>query len=139
MGEMNGKVCIVTGSNSGIGKETALALANMGATVVMVVRNPERGERAHTEIMNETGNHTTDLMICDLSSMESIRQFAKGFRSKCDKLHVLVNNAGVFVGKREFTADGFERTLAVNYFAHFFSRTNCFPYSNTAHRLESST
>ena len=119
MGEMNGKVCIVTGSNSGIGKETALALANMGATVVMVVRNPERGERARTEIMNETGNRATDLMICDLSSMESVRQFAKEFRSKCDKLHVLVNNAGVFVGKREFTVDGFERTLAVNYFAPF--------------------
>ena len=119
MGEMNGRVCIVTGSNSGIGRETALAFANMGATVVMVVRNPERGERARREIINETGNRATDLMICNLSSMKSVRKFAKEFRSKYDRLHVLVNNAGVFVGKREFTVDDFERTLAVNYFAPF--------------------
>lgn len=119
MGEMNGKVCIVSGSNSGIGKETALALANMGATVVMVVRNPERGERARAEIIDETGNRAADLMICDLSSMESIRQFAKEFKTKYDRLNVLINNAGTYVSKRQNTIDGFERTLAVNYLGPF--------------------
>ncbi len=65
-----GKICLVTGSNSGIGKETAIALAKMGATVVMVVRNRERGEKAQREIIKRSGNNSIDLMICDLSSME---------------------------------------------------------------------
>jgi NAD(P)-dependent dehydrogenase (short-subunit alcohol dehydrogenase family) len=73
---MKGKIWIVTGSNSGIGKETALALAEMGATVVMVVRNRERGERACLEIINEAQNDDIRLMICDLASESSIRKFA---------------------------------------------------------------
>jgi len=119
MTEMNGKVCIVTGSNSGIGKETALALANMGATVVMVVRSPERGEKARAEIVKKTGNAATALMICDLSSTDLIRQFTKEFKNKYDRLDVLINNAGVVLSKRQTTVDGFERTLAVNYLGLF--------------------
>ena len=68
MSEIQGKVCIVTGSNSGIGKETALALASMSANVVMAVRNQERGGRARAEIVKVSGNDATDLMICDMSS-----------------------------------------------------------------------
>ncbi|KUO39206.1 MAG: hypothetical protein AVW05_04635 [Hadesarchaea archaeon DG-33] len=71
---MKDKVCIVTGSNSGIGNETALALSNLGAKVVMVVRNKERGEKALSEIIKKTGNHNAVLMICDLSSFNSIRR-----------------------------------------------------------------
>ncbi len=119
MDEMRGKVCIVTGSSSGIGKEIALALANMSATVVNVVRNRERGEKALNVIINKTVSHAADLMICDISSMESIKQFANEFRHKYDRLDVLINNAGTFVGKRQITIDGFERTLAVNYLAPF--------------------
>lgn len=114
---MKGKVCIVTGSNSGIGKETALALAQMGATVVMAVRNPERGEKARQEIIHKTGNNGTLLMICDLSSMASIRQFTKEFKDKHDRLDVLLNNAGAVFSKRQTTIDEFERTLAVDYLA----------------------
>jgi NAD(P)-dependent dehydrogenase (short-subunit alcohol dehydrogenase family) len=69
------KVCIVTGSNSGIGKETALALAEMGATVVTVVRNKESGEKACSEIIEVSGNNSIDLMLCDLSSMKSNRRW----------------------------------------------------------------
>ncbi len=76
LSEMQGKICLVTGSNSGIGKETALSLSKMGATVVMVVRNKDRGEKAQKEIAKQSGNNSVDLMICDLSSMESIRQFS---------------------------------------------------------------
>jgi NAD(P)-dependent dehydrogenase (short-subunit alcohol dehydrogenase family) len=119
MNAMKNKVCIVTGSNSGIGKETALALSSMNATVVMVVRNRERGEKARTEIVDKTGNHATDLMICDLSSMDSIRQFAKEFVKKHDRLDVLINNAGAVFSKRQTTVDGFERTLAVDYLGPF--------------------
>lgn len=116
---MDGKVCIVTGSNSGIGKETALALAEMGATVVMAVRDAEKGENARAEILEQTGNTKTDLMICDVASLDSIRQFAREFTEKYDRLDVLINNAGCTIHKRQVTIDGFERTLAVNYLGPF--------------------
>ena len=117
--EMKGKICIVTGSNSGIGKETALSLAKTGAHVVMVVRSQDRGEKARLEIVKQTGNNSIDLMICDLSSMDSIRRFVKEFKRKYDRLDVLVNNAGAMFNKREVTPEGFERTLAVNYLGPF--------------------
>jgi NAD(P)-dependent dehydrogenase (short-subunit alcohol dehydrogenase family) len=119
MSEMQNKICIVTGSNSGIGKETAISLAKMGAAVVMVVRSKERGEKAQKEIMKQSGNNSVDLMICDLSSMESIRHFAKEFKKKYKQLDVLVNNAGAVYNKREITPEGFERTFAVNYLGPF--------------------
>ncbi len=119
MNWIKGKICIITGSNSGIGKETAIALARMEATIVMVVRNQERGEKARTEIVKQTGNDSVDLMICDLSSMDSIRHFAEEFKKKYDRLHVLINNAGASFSKREVTPEGFERNFAVNYLGPF--------------------
>ena len=119
MSEMKGRVCIVTGSNSGIGKETALALAKMSATVVMVVRNQERGEKSRAEIVRQSGCSSMDLMICDMSSMDSIRRFAETFRNRYKRLDVLINNAGAVVSKRQVTSEGFERTLAVNYLGPF--------------------
>ncbi len=119
MTEMQGKICLVTGSNSGIGKETVLGLAKMGATVVMVVRNKERGEKAQKEIMKQSGNNSVDLMICDLSSMESIRHFSAEFKNKYKRLDVLINNAGASFSKREVTQEGFERNFAINYLGPF--------------------
>jgi NAD(P)-dependent dehydrogenase (short-subunit alcohol dehydrogenase family) len=116
---IKGKICIITGSNSGIGKETAIALARMGATIVMVVRDQERGEKARTEMVKQTGNSFVDLMICDLSSMDSIRKFAEEFKKKYDRLDVLINNAGASFSKRELTSEGFERNFAVNYLGPF--------------------
>ena len=116
---MKGKICIITGSNSGIGKETATNLVKMGATIIMVVRDQERGEKARTEIVKQTGNNSVDLMICDLSSMDSIRHFVKEFKKKYDRLDVLVNNAGAMFNKREVTSEGFEKTVAVNYLGPF--------------------
>ncbi len=117
--QMTGKVCVVTGSNSGIGKETALALAEMGATVVMVARNQERGQRALEEIVTRTGNHSVNLMICDMSSMASIRSFATELKKKYRHIDVLINNAGAEFVKRQVTAEGFEQTFAVDYLAPF--------------------
>ena len=85
MSEMKGQICVVTGSNSGIGKETAVSLAAMGATVVMVVRDQERGEKARSEIVKQTRNNSVDLMFCDLSSMDSIRHFANEFKKRYDR------------------------------------------------------
>ncbi|MHA1936246.1 MAG: SDR family oxidoreductase [Candidatus Thorarchaeota archaeon] len=127
MSEMSGKVCIVTGSNSGIGKETALALAKMGATVVMVARNQERCEIALAEIIENTGSSSIDLMLCDLSSMDEVRQFTNAFKNKYDRLDVLINNAGAVFSKRQTTVDGFESTLAVNYLAPFLMTYELLP------------
>jgi NAD(P)-dependent dehydrogenase (short-subunit alcohol dehydrogenase family) len=114
-----GKVCVVTGSNSGIGKETALALAEMGATVVLVVRNQEKGQKALEEIVAKTGNRSVSLMVCDMSSMASIRSFASDLKKRYDHLDVLINNAGAEFAKRQVTSDGFEQTFAVDYLAPF--------------------
>ena len=117
--DMSGKICIVTGANSGIGKVTALELAKKGATVVMLCRNPQRGEAAMSEIKQKSGNDSVDLIIADLASMDSIRQFAADFKAKYDKLHVLVNNAGVHVAERIVTVDGYEYTFAINHLGYF--------------------
>lgn len=127
MSTMKERVCIVTGSNSGIGKETALALANMEAKVVMVVRNREQGEVARDDVIERSGKSSIDLMICDLASMGSIRQFTEAFKNKYGRLHVLINNAGAVFYDRQITVDGFERTIAVNYVAPFFLTNELLP------------
>jgi len=116
---MREKVCIVTGANSGIGKETALGLAKEGVSLVMLVRNPERGQEAKDYIIAESSNEHVDMMVCDLSSMAEIRRFTVEFSQRYNRLDILVNNAGAVFSKREVTIDGFERSLAVNYLAPF--------------------
>ncbi|MEO9363604.1 MAG: SDR family oxidoreductase [Nitrososphaera sp.] len=117
---MEGRVCLVTGSTSGIGKEIAAGLAKMGATVVLAGRSRDRCEAA-VQVIAARGVPSSLLsyIVADFSSQESVRRLAKEFIDNHDKLHVLVNNAGVFMQKRELTADGIERTLAVNHLAPF--------------------
>jgi NAD(P)-dependent dehydrogenase (short-subunit alcohol dehydrogenase family) len=117
--DMAGRVCLVTGASSGIGKETARGLAALGATVVMAVRDRNRGERVRDEIVSDTRNSEVHLEICDLLLMDSVREFAKRFASSHDSLDVLVNNAGGVFNERQTTPEGFERTLALNYLAPF--------------------
>ena len=117
--QLSGKTCIVTGANTGIGKETALGLAKLGATVVMVCRDHERGEAALREIKQRSSNDRVELMICDFSSQNSIRQFASGFKQRYDRLDVLVNNAGVVFRERSMTEDGLESTFAINHLGYF--------------------
>ena len=93
---MQGKICMITGANSGIGKATALGLAQMGATVVLVSRDRARGEEAQNEIKAKSGNDAIDLLLADLSSQQSIRQLVADFKQRYTRLHVLINNAGVF-------------------------------------------
>ena len=116
---MTGKVCIVTGSNTGIGKETALGLAKLGATVVMVCRDRERGEAAQRDIKEKSGYDRIELMLCDFSSQNSIRRFAEDFKQQHERLDVLVNNAGVVLRERSMTEDGFESTFAINHLGYF--------------------
>ena len=116
---MQGKVCIVTGANSGIGKATSLGLAQMGATVVMVCRDRTKGEEAQNEIKTKSGNDAIDLLLAELSSQDSIRQLVENFQQHYTQLHVLINNAGGVNLSRRDTVDGFEMTFAVNYLAPF--------------------
>jgi len=116
---MNGKTCIVTGANAGIGKATALGLAKMGAKVVMVCRSRERGEVALAEITRESGNDSVSLLLADLSSQTAIRNLAADFTATSPSLHVLINNAGMIPKRRTVTEDGLETQFAVNHLAYF--------------------
>jgi NAD(P)-dependent dehydrogenase (short-subunit alcohol dehydrogenase family) len=112
---MTGKTCLITGANSGIGKETALGLARMGARVVLVCRNQQKGQNALAEIQRETGSSQLDLLVADTSSFGSVRALAGQVRQRYPRLDVLINNAGAAVRYRTVSADGIEMTLAGNY------------------------
>lgn len=116
---MTGKVCIVTGANSGIGKATALGLAQQGAHVVMVCRNAAKGQAAKAEIESQTGNTHIDLLLANLASQQAIRQLADKILANYERIDVLVNNAGVYLGSRSVTDEGYESTFAINHLAYF--------------------
>lgn len=116
---MQGKICLVTGSSTGIGKVTARELARMGATVVMICRNRARGEAAQAEIKAASGSDKVDLIVADLSSLAEVRRAAEEFKQKYTQLHVLIHNAGGINQARRITPDGFEATFAANYLAPF--------------------
>ena len=116
---MQNKICMVTGATSGMGKATAAALAQMGATVILVARNQVKGEAVRDEIRAESGNPSVEVMFADLSSQDSVRELADTFQRSYHHLHVLVNNAGGIFFRRETTADGLETTFAVNHLAPF--------------------
>lgn len=116
---MKGKTCLVTGANSGVGYQTTLGLAIMGAHVVMVCRDKGRGEAAQREIRATTSNKSIDLLIADISSQIEVRRLAEQVKSRYKRLDVLINNAGISVGKCQESVDGVEMTFATNYLGHF--------------------
>ncbi|MEU7867399.1 SDR family oxidoreductase [Dactylosporangium sp. NPDC049140] len=119
MTTMRGKVCLVTGGTSGIGRETAARLAELGATVIVVGRDPERGRAAVKEIRHRAPGAEVDLLTADLSSLAEVRRLAAEVLERYDRLDVLDNNAGVIMLERRFTADGYETMFAVNHLAPF--------------------
>jgi NAD(P)-dependent dehydrogenase (short-subunit alcohol dehydrogenase family) len=116
---MQDKVCLVTGANAGLGKATALALAKMGATVVMVARSQARGEAALAGVRQASGSDKVQLLLADLSSMESVRQLAATVQASYGRLDVLVNNAGAMFNDRQVSVDGYEMTFALNHLSYF--------------------
>jgi NAD(P)-dependent dehydrogenase (short-subunit alcohol dehydrogenase family) len=115
----SGKTAIITGATSGIGAEAAFAMAQSGIHLVLPVRNLAKGETIKNAILGVAHNAQVDLMECDLSSMDSIRTFAKNFSEKFPRLDILVNNAGVWESSRKTSADGIELTFAVNHLAPY--------------------
>jgi NAD(P)-dependent dehydrogenase (short-subunit alcohol dehydrogenase family) len=116
---IDNKLCIVTGANSGIGKETVRAFAEQGAYVVMVCRNQQRAEEAKDELIADTGHAGIEVMLADLAVQHDIHQLADQIINKFDNVDILVNNAGLIADEREETIDGIEKTLAVNHLAPF--------------------
>ncbi len=116
---MRDKLCLVTGANSGIGRATAEELARRGATVVMLCRDRGRGEAARARIATRVDGARLELLIADLASQRSVRRAAEEFKSAHPRLDVLINNAGVFWGRRQVTGDGLEATFAINHLGHF--------------------
>ena len=116
---MKNKICLITGGNSGIGKAAAIQLAKKGATVVILSRSKERGQQAVKDIIALSGNANIDLLVADLASQKSVRNAVQEFKSKYNSLHVLINNAAVFLPNRTETEEGIESTFAINYLSHF--------------------
>lgn len=121
MNNLEGKVCIVTGSTSGIGLATAKELSKMGATIVLVARNVARGKAALAEVIEYSRNENTDLLMCDFSLESSIIAFTDTFKRRYNRLDVLVNNAGMMSNKRRETESGIELTFAVNHLGYFIT------------------
>lgn len=117
--DLTGKTVLITGGNSGIGKATAIELARKNAMVVISSRNKEKGEAARAEIVARSGNENVELLLADLSSQDSVHKLANEFETTHEKLHVLINNAGVYLTKRTTTVDGLESTFAINYLGPF--------------------
>ncbi|MCB0743646.1 MAG: SDR family NAD(P)-dependent oxidoreductase [Ignavibacteriae bacterium] len=117
--DQRGKVVIVTGSSSGIGFEAAKALTNKNAKVIIAVRNLEKGENAKSKILSENKNADIVLMKLDLADLSSVKSFAEEFKSKFNKLDLLINNAGVMIPPYSKTKDGFELQMGTNHFGHF--------------------
>jgi len=117
--DQSGKIVIVTGANSGIGYEAARALARKGATVIMACRSLDKGRSAWEKIEAENLDGTVTLLQLDLADLSSVKQFIEGFRSKYNRLDLLINNAGVMATPYGQTADGFEMQFGTNHLGHF--------------------
>lgn len=119
MADMNGKTAIITGATNGIGKETALGLAQMGAHVALVGRDARKGAAVVAAIKEQSGNPAVDFLRADLSVQAEVRALADEILARYPRIDVLVNNAGGVFGQRQLTADGIEQTFAFNHLAYF--------------------
>ncbi|MDP7165897.1 MAG: SDR family NAD(P)-dependent oxidoreductase, partial [Candidatus Marinimicrobia bacterium] len=114
-----GKVCIITGATNGIGKEAAMNLAEMGFTLGLVGRNPEKIDATCSSIQTKTGNKNIKFFQADLSLMSSVQRLAEKIKSTYNKIDVLLNNAGAYFADFGTTEEGFENTFALNHLSYF--------------------
>lgn len=125
--KMTQKSILITGANSGMGKALSLKFASEGYKVIMLCRDSSRGNQALQEVIEKTKNHDTELLLCDLASLDSIRKATTGFLTHHQKLDILVNNAGVILPGYHLTQDGFELQFGVNHLGHFLLTALLFP------------
>lgn len=119
MPDQSGKTVVVTGGNSGLGFETAKALAQKGADVVLACRSESKGEAAKTAILTEYPEAKVIVMALDLMDLSSIKSFAQMFTKNYSQLHILINNAGIMTSPYGLTKDGFESQMGTNHLGHF--------------------
>lgn len=119
MPDLTGKTAIVTGANTGIGYETALALYEAGAHVILACRNEEHAQQALNKMQSQNGKGSLEIGVLDLASLESVKQFAGDIISKHKQLHLLINNAGVMIPPPSKTVEGYELQFGVNFIGHF--------------------
>lgn len=119
MPDQTGKVAVITGANSGVGYESALALARKGAHVVMACRSLEKAERARQDILQAVPNARVDVLLLDLGNLHSVRAFADAFNAGYARLDILMNNAGLMAPPYGTTADGLELQIGTNHLGHF--------------------
>ena len=118
--DLSSKIAIITGSNTGIGKYTALGLAKLSCTIILACRDTKKAEVAKDEIQKQTGNKKIHVLALDLSDLDSVRVFAKNFNEKFHTLDILINNAGVMAFyERRLTKQGFEMQFGTNHLGHF--------------------
>ena len=116
---MNSKIVLITGATSGIGKETTRGLAQLGATIIIAARDKTKAKQTKSELIKSTNNKNIDFIPCDLASFKSIRKCAQEFKTRYNRLDVLINNAGIWDFRRRETADGIENIFQTNYLAPF--------------------
>ena len=116
---MNGKTVLITGASAGIGLQSAIGLAKLGAEVVMVGRDEGRTAQAAELVKSQTGNQSISYLLADLSSLKDVRKLAGEFKAKYKKLDVLLNNAGAVFLRRHVSVDGYEMSVALNHLNYF--------------------
>jgi NAD(P)-dependent dehydrogenase (short-subunit alcohol dehydrogenase family) len=128
------KTTVITGATSGIGKETALALAKKDHALYLLVRNTTKGDELKQEIITKTGNKNIHVVKCDLSDLQSVREAAAELNNgKLFAINVLINNAGGMFDKKELSKDGFEMTFATNHLGHFLLTNSILPLLEKGH------
>ena len=119
MNNLYNKTILITGASTGIGLQSAIGLAKLGANIVMVGRDETRTSKAVEFVKSQTGNQSISYLLADLSSLQEVRRLAGEFREKYNKLDVLLNNAGAIFLRRKISVDGYEMTLALNHLNYF--------------------
>ena len=125
--ENNTPICVITGANSGIGKQTAIELAEKGYYLILLVKDSDKSREAYDEIKSYSTDGQVEMIFTDLSAFDSIKRAVEVIRSKYQQLDILINNAGIYKRKKEMSADSHEMTLAVNYLAPYYLTRLLFP------------
>jgi NAD(P)-dependent dehydrogenase (short-subunit alcohol dehydrogenase family) len=124
---LHGRIALVTGANSGVGRGAAAGLAKLGARVYILVRDRQKGEEARAEITRRTQNEEIHVAVCDLSRPQAVHEFGEQFRRNESRLDILVNNAGILVHERQETPEGLELTFATNVLGGFVLTAELLP------------